>query len=213
MSEKQDHPTEEFGARDDQQRTLTLGSAISEPTELLPTQSDDEDQKRTLTYESRVSEPTELLPTTADLLPTEVFEKDENDLEPSKVRFVLICILGIFIAIWLCINAFNVLSVTSSVGICAAWTNGVQNVIWVDERLGNSVQIRDQIVSIDGRPQNARYSFRLAVRQFGPDETHLFQLKNAEGPYFYSLVTNKVPLDVTVRNICLGIIVPAYFFL
>lgn len=175
---------------------------VSLPEHLIPTIGPD----------SPGSPRTELLPT-AKMGARGTVEHDENDLLPSRRRFVAISIFLVFIAGWLVLNAFNVLSQTSGIGIVSGWTDGVQWAMWVAPELSGTAEVGDEIVTIDGRPVDARYKVRQLVRNWGPNESHAFSMKRAGVPYELTVNTYPLPAEVVGTNVLLAIVLPAAFFL
>ncbi|MGH9949327.1 MAG: hypothetical protein ACRD6X_19310, partial [Pyrinomonadaceae bacterium] len=110
-------------------------------------------------------------------------ESYENDFAPSRVRFILICLLFAFTAVWLVVNNYNLFSIVADIDLVAEWRSGVHRVVWVAPQLSDKIEVGDQVLSIDGQPLDAKYSYRKYVRRFGADETHLFRFEREGAPF------------------------------
>ena len=157
-----------------------------------------DDQIETGLQDSPDTDPTRIAPTSPH-------EQDPNALAPNRLRYVLVCLLFALISVWLVINNYHLFSQTAGVGIAAAWTGGVHYVNDMRPELEGTVNVGDEVVSVDGHPVNARYRFRQIVREFKPGEVHSFQLKRAGVPYEIELQAKPVTLDYTLNNISNGL--------
>ncbi len=185
MSDQENDPTKRhLGPFDDGDATRKQEAAPSDSTALFPTESDN---------------------------PVPV--ADENALDPSRLRYVLVCLLLALMAAWIALNAFNILSQKSTLGVSAAWTLGTHYVNWVDPKLPVDIQVGDAVLSIDGQQLNARYRVRQMVREFGPNEAHTYEIQRSGESFERIVMTEPVSFERWIGSIALSVVIPAVFFI
>lgn len=135
-----------------------------------------------------------------------------NDLEPSRVRFILICLLFALFAAWLVVNNYNLLSQESSVGWEARWTHGRQVIIWVDETAVPELQLGDEVLSVNGLPVNISYEVRRLVREFRANESYSLQISRNGERLELNLTSQPLAFETILNSIYLGIVQPIAFF-
>jgi hypothetical protein len=149
--EEIDESTPKFPASPDPVLTNQTIGPESEPTQILP----DETQEDDFVEEST----------------------DENELRPSHLRFALICLFFAFVAGWSVINLAQQLSAVSSAPEWTVdWENKRFTVISVTPDFADQIKVGDELVSINNEAINNRNLY-LVFERIKPGERYTLQLK------------------------------------
>jgi eukaryotic-like serine/threonine-protein kinase len=123
------------------------------------------------------TEPTKILPDEAQGKDLVEAEPDENELRPNRLRFVLVCLLFVFVAGWDAINLIQQLSVVSSAPEWTVnWENKRFTIISVTPDFANQIKVGDELVGINNEPINYQNLY-LIFERTKPGERYTLQLK------------------------------------
>ena len=214
-------------SNEDRPDTVDTGDEIFDPPDPIvlsnslecPTKIEPGSQEPTPFKTIADTDPSDLLDTVTDSALFEPETKildlpDENALAPSRLRFLLVCGLFLFIAAWSVLNVYDLFSPTSSMPeLQIAWQNGRGVVIDVGPAFAGKLSEGDEIVSVNGDRIDERYKYRRAFRYLEAGHNYSLRVLRNGGTIDVDLPVVPLPVEYLLNTTLLGIVVPAVFFL